>query len=204
MAQPGQERPSGTSAGGSRAYDMAMAIQEAAMHQEASKASVTSAEQDYDIDVGNLASIIRMRQSQSNEPFAVSKYRTFSEEASQTYADVKASWRFRLIEPSTLVIQAMCAAGFILWGLYFVANPPGVHLTQLFVSIAYAAETPAAGFDIKPLMYFAIFVALLVAFLTSLYVQYFSKSTKAQDSAGTVSKLLLGFFVGAMTKYLGA
>lgn len=61
----------------------------------------------------------------------------------------------------------------------------------------------AMGFDPKPIIHVAIFSALFVTFVVSIGVHYFSKSQTAADSAGTVSKTLLGFFIGAATNYLG-
>jgi Ca2+/Na+ antiporter len=117
------------------------------------------------------------------------------------YSRLPARLRFRVTEPSTLYSQAMVFAGFVVWGVQLFR--PLARFGLLLVSPAYAADSVASGPTPKDLIHFGIFVALFITYGLSIYVQYFGKNTKAVDSAGTVSKTLLGFFIGAATNYLG-
>jgi hypothetical protein len=78
---------------------------------------------------------------------------------------------------------------------------PGVRtLTLILFPPAYAAD--GGGLDIRTVINALIFAVLFVTFLSSLWVTYFGKNPSANELASTVSKTLLGFFVGAATSFL--
>jgi hypothetical protein len=71
---------------------------------------------------------------------------------------------------------------------------PGVRtLTLILFPPAYAAD--GGGLDIRTVINALIFAS-------SLWVTYFGKNPSANELASTVSKTLLGFFVGAATSFL--
>jgi hypothetical protein len=148
-----------------------------------------------------LAEGLRQQAELTNKPFTVIRYQLFSTEAANAYADISPLWRLRLASASDLAAQAVCVCGFVIWWLA-LSRMQFANLS--LISPAVAATETSPVFDPKPYVYVGIFVALAVAFFMSLFVQYFGKSPKVQDSAGTMTKLLAGFFVGAATKYLGA
>jgi hypothetical protein len=127
-------------------------------------------------------------------------YQRAKREADEAYVHVGPLWRLKLSDPETLVSQVVCLAMFGVW--WFLL--PRLHFGDVaLISQAFAAPAGTIGFDPKPWIHMAIFVALFATFVVSIWVNYFSKSEKAADQAGTVSKTLLGFFIGAATNYLG-
>jgi hypothetical protein len=123
-------------------------------------------------------------------------YRQFRRDAADAYTQLSSVWRIKIAEPETVVSQFVCFALFIVWFLMLPKIGIG--------SVALAGPAPSnLGFDPKPLIHLGIFVALFGTFVVSIWVHYFSDSEKAADQAGTVSKTLLGFFIGAATNYLG-
>ena len=71
-------------------------------------------------------------------------------------------------------------------------------------SVAYAAEAvPAVAFDPKPIILIAVIGTLLVILIGSVATMLLSTNTSAVASAGDLTKVLLGFFVGVGTKFLG-
>jgi hypothetical protein len=75
-----------------------------------------------------------------------------------------------------------------------------VFIDQAF---AQAGATPTPT-DYRPLIMVAIIGALLLILLGSVWVMLTSTSPDAVKAAGDLSKVLLGFFVGVATKYIGA
>jgi hypothetical protein len=74
----------------------------------------------------------------------------------------------------------------------------------VLVGQAYAqAGTPPPPTDYKPLMMVAIIIVLLLVLVGSVFVMLTSTNADAVKSAGDVTKLLLGFFVGVATKFIG-
>ena len=118
------------------------------------------------------------------------------------YTMLSAMWRLRLADASTFVAYAGCIVGFVAWWLLL----PPVRVADLsLISSALAADQGAliSGIDPKIVINIAIFIALLVIFLASFLLAAFSKNEKAVDAGATTAKTLIGFFIGAGTKYLG-
>jgi hypothetical protein len=127
-------------------------------------------------------------------------YQHAKRQAADAYAHIGPFWRLKLAEPGTLASQVTCLAIFGIW--WFLLPP--IHFQNIaIISQAFAAPATASGFDPKPWIHLAIFVALFVTFIVSIWVNYFGQTDKAADQAGTVAKTLLGFFIGAATNYLG-
>jgi hypothetical protein len=77
---------------------------------------------------------------------------------------------------------------------------------NLFISYAYAAEnTPIPGSGIlKSVILAGIFLALFVLFIWSLITLYKSPNATAVGVAAESAKTLGGFFIGALTGFLGS
>jgi hypothetical protein len=127
------------------------------------------------------------------------EYREYARAAQVAYTQLPATWRFRLAEPTVVMSQAIALGAFCIWGWLLRSTWSSAFA---FISPAYAA-TDGQPLDQKLYINLAIFVSLGVGYVVSLWVNYFSKSEKAAESAGGYSRTLLGFFIGAATKYLG-
>jgi hypothetical protein len=73
-------------------------------------------------------------------------------------------------------------------------------ITQAFAQSAPASSTP----DYKPLIMLAIIVTLLIILLGSVWRMLTSTNADTVKAASDLVKLLVGFFVGVATKYIGA
>jgi uncharacterized membrane protein len=67
-----------------------------------------------------------------------------------------------------------------------------------------AAQSPPVPFDPKPFVMVAIIVALLIVLLGSVWTMLRSSNAGTIQAAGDLTKVLVGFFVGVATKFLGA
>ena len=79
---------------------------------------------------------------------------------------------------------------------------------DLFVTTAYAAATvvegPASAGLLKSVILAGIFLALFILFVWALVTLYKSPNATAVGVAGEAVKMLSGFFIGALTGFLGA
>jgi hypothetical protein len=126
-------------------------------------------------------------------------YRQAERILDEAYAQLTVLDKLRLTDAFTLAAQASVAVGFGAWWYLL----PTTNVAFGIVSTAHAATVGATNLDAKTVINIAIFVGLFFTFLLTLGVHYFSKSRRAAENAGTVFKTLLGFFIGASTKYLG-
>jgi len=74
---------------------------------------------------------------------------------------------------------------------------------SIFISSAYADTATNTPFDPKPLVMMCIIGTLVITLLASLGIMLTSTRAENVTAAGDITKLLLGFFVGVGTKYLG-
>jgi hypothetical protein len=75
---------------------------------------------------------------------------------------------------------------------------------SFFVGDAFAQSgAQVAPFDPKPIVMTAIIAALLIVFLGSVWAMLSSSNTTTIQAAGDLTKVLVGFFVGVATKFLG-
>jgi hypothetical protein len=121
--------------------------------------------------------------------------------AAELFVKLSPLQRFRLANLDTLVAQFVSLIGFVTWGSML----PLKHVAAVFgVSPAYAQSNgPPAVLDPRPYIQMAIFAALFVIFLLSIWVNYFGRNPDSAQRADTVAKALLGFFIGASSNYLG-
>jgi hypothetical protein len=74
----------------------------------------------------------------------------------------------------------------------------------LFITDAFAQAGAQPGpFDPKPIVIMAIIGALLIILLGSVWTMFRSSNASTIQAASDLSKLLVGFFVGIATKFLG-
>jgi hypothetical protein len=130
--------------------------------------------------------LIALEQSESR----VAVYKNLVGEAANAYSEMPPVSRLRLTDPFTLVSHVLVALSFTIWWQFM----PKLRVVEMTATGAYA-------FEPKPIFHLAVFACFLATFVVSLWVHYFSRS-QAADSAGIVSKILLGFFAGAATNYL--
>ncbi len=71
-------------------------------------------------------------------------------------------------------------------------------------AFAQTQPMPAGPFDPKPIVMMAIILTLLIVLLGSVWTMLRSSNAGAIQAAGDLTKVLVGFFVGVATKYLGA
>jgi hypothetical protein len=117
------------------------------------------------------------------------------------YVKLSAGDRFRTTDVSTLISYGGCIVAFVMWWLLL---PPLRMADISVISSAFAADgVGVGGVDPKVIINIAIFAGLLLTFVASVWVSFFGKSDKAIDAGSTTAKTLLGFFIGAGTKYLG-
>jgi hypothetical protein len=83
----------------------------------------------------------------------------------------------------------------------FLQNPS----VPFFISTVYAADgSSSSNFDPRPIVMLAIIGTLLLVLLISVGVMLTSNTPATVTASGDVTKVLLGFFVGVGTKYLGS
>lgn len=128
---------------------------------------------------------------------AVGKYLAAAKIAEASYSELSALERVRVTDFFTLSTYTGCLVGFVSW--WFLMPP--LRLAELFVGSAWAADV-ASG-DPKNIIFWGIFGVLFATLIVSIYVTYFGKDARAADAASGTSKMLLGFFIGAGSKYLG-
>jgi hypothetical protein len=71
-------------------------------------------------------------------------------------------------------------------------------------AFAEAQQTPVPGFDYRPVVMLAIIVTLLIVLMGSVFTMLRSTNPATIAAASDLTKVLVGFFVGVGTKYLGA
>jgi hypothetical protein len=145
--------------------------------------------------------ITRADEDESYREYLVSVFRKQLASAAETFVRLSPLQRFRLANLDTLVAQSVSLVGFVTWGSML----PLKRAAAVFgVSPAYAQSgEPPPVLDPRPYIQMAIFAALFVIFLLSIWVNYFGKNPDSAQRADTVAKALLGFFIGASTNYLG-
>lgn len=74
----------------------------------------------------------------------------------------------------------------------------------LLITQAYAQGAAAPTPDYRPIIMMAVIGALLIILLGSVWVMLTGTNPDAIKSASDLAKLLVGFFVGVATKYIGA
>jgi uncharacterized membrane protein len=78
-------------------------------------------------------------------------------------------------------------------------------LASFFITEAFAQTgAQSAPFDPKPIVMMAIIGALLVVLLGSVWTMLRSPNASTIQAASDLTKVLVGFFVGVATKFLGA
>jgi len=107
---------------------------------------------------------------------------------------------------SSLITTAITASDLLeKLTAFFRSNKTGS--LDLFISTAFAAsgptQSPAFSGLLKSAILSGIFVALFILFLWALYTLSKSTNTKAIDAAVDAVKMLAGFFIGALTGFLG-
>jgi len=77
---------------------------------------------------------------------------------------------------------------------------------SFFITSAFAQQVdhPATPFDPKPIVMLAIIGALLIVLLGSVWTMLRSSNAGSIQAASDLTKVLVGFFVGVATKFLGA
>jgi hypothetical protein len=131
----------------------------------------------------------------------VDKFNAVRRMAGDLYVKLSAGDRFTTTDVSTLVSYGGCIVAFVMWWLVL---PPLRMADISVISSAFAADgVGVGGVDPKVIINIAIFAGLLLTFVASVWVSFFGKSDKAIDAGSTTAKTLLGFFIGAGTKYLG-
>ena len=87
-------------------------------------------------------------------------------------------------------------------------HPTKTGAIDIFITSAYAAAEPLSGpaFSgiLKSTILAGIFVSLFVFFIWALVTLSRSRNAKAVDVAAEAIKTLAGFFIGALTGFLGA
>jgi hypothetical protein len=127
----------------------------------------------------------------------IQQYRHRLAKAEESYFSLNFIQRVMVTPPSTAIALIVNLCWFAAWAALL---PSGQHLVDLLLPPAYAADI--SGIDIRPVINFLIFAVLFFTFVISIWVTYFGKNTNAHELAGTVTKTLLGFFVGAATNFL--
>ncbi len=86
-------------------------------------------------------------------------------------------------------------------------EPASVKFNKLgfsFINDAYAqAGAQPSPFDPKPIVMMAIIASLLVVLLGSVWTMLRSSNASTIQAASDLTKVLVGFFVGVATKFLG-
>jgi hypothetical protein len=102
-----------------------------------------------------------------------------------------------------LIIGLAVAIKVFVWTI----EPASVELRNLvffLITPAFAETTmPTGPFDPKPIVIMAIIAALLIVLLGSVWTMLHSSNASTIQAAGDLSKVLVGFFVGVATKFLG-
>jgi hypothetical protein len=71
-------------------------------------------------------------------------------------------------------------------------------------AFAEVQQTPPQPFDYRPIVMLAIIVTLLLVLMGSVFAMLRSTNPATITAASDLTKVLVGFFVGVGTKYLGA
>jgi uncharacterized membrane protein len=104
---------------------------------------------------------------------------------------------------------ALLAFGVAIAIVVFVRalEPASVQFNKLgffFITDAFAQAGAQSGpFDPKPIVMMAIIAALLIVLLGSVWTMLRSSNTSSIQAASDLTKVLVGFFVGVATKFLG-
>lgn len=121
-------------------------------------------------------------------------YRGYSLIALVAFTTMTARARLLVVDQSVLVAIIGIAMGLVGW---LIVDPPTIAIA--FFSKAHATSQHV---DLKPYVSSVSFLALLALFIFCVYVTFYSKSERKVKLAESMSKTLLGFFIGAAVKYL--